>query len=252
MQGLAFDSLKRSSCSLARCFVQRPGIDNARQRQVSPLRGPFAGPGLYSGLLYRDRAPLRLDQYPGHGDLRQGAGAVRKGDRGCLRRAHRGRAEADGRLRQADRSLQHGREGRHRSRIDRAGLQSRPLPAVVGDGTAADVPELGGRHRSDDGAPQGRAARQGLRIGQGAGPLRAAAVSDLDDRQEDSDRARLPRPAAAHAEHDGRRGAGEARRDPARHSAQPARRHPRQRLCGRDRLWLGLGDDGEGVTAARC
>ena len=56
----------------------------------------------------------------------------------------------------------------------------------------------------------------------------------------------FPRPAHAHAEHHRRCRAGQARRGAARHSAQHDRRHHRQRLCRRHRLWLGFGDDDQG------
>ena len=128
----------------------------------------------------------------------------------------------------------------------RAGLPSRPLPAIVGDGTALHVRELDRGHLGDDVALQGRPARQGLRLGQGARPLRAAALSDLHDRQEDPVGEGFPRPAHAHAEHHRRRCAGQARRGAARHSPQHDRRHHRQRLCRRHRLWLGFHDHDQG------
>ena len=56
----------------------------------------------------------------------------------------------------------------------------------------------------------------------------------------------FPRPAHAHAEHHGRPGAGQARRGAARHSPQHDRRQHRQRLCRRDRLWLGFDHDDQG------
>ena len=131
-------------------------------------------------------------------------------------------------------------KGDHRNGGDRAGVPPRPLPAVVGDGTALHVRELDRGHLGDDVALQGGPARQGLRVGEGAWPLRAAALSDLHDRQEDPVGEGFPRPAHAHAEHHRRRGAGQARRGAARHSAQHDRRHHRQRLCRRHRLWLGF------------
>ena len=159
-----------------------------------------------------NRAALRLDQHRKHRALRSGAGAVRESGRRGIRRADRGRAEADGRLRQAGRTVPHGREGRHRDGRQRAGLSFRPLPAVLGDGTAFHVPEFDRGHRGDDVAVQGRPARQGLCLGEGDRPLRAAALSDFHHRQEDPVGAGFSRPAHALAQHHGRRGAGQARR----------------------------------------
>ena len=189
---------------------------------------------------------LRLDQHRKHRGLRSGPAAVCKGGRGGIRRAHRSGAEAARRLRQAGRTVHHGREGRHRDGGERAGVPSRPLPAVVGDGAALHVRELDLGHLGDDVALQGRPARQGLRLGEGARSLRAAALSDLHHRQEDPVGEGFPRPAHAHAEHHRRRGAGQARRGAARHPPQHDRRHHRQRLCRRHRLWLGLRDDDQG------
>ena len=93
---------------------------------------------------------LRLDQHRKHCGLRSGPAAVRKGGRGGIRRPHRSGAEAARRLRQAGRAVHHGREGRHRDGGERAGLPSRPLPAILGDGAALHVRELDRRHLGDD------------------------------------------------------------------------------------------------------
>ena len=169
-----------------------------------------------------------------------------------FRRSHRSRLEAGRRLWQGPGNVRHGRKGRPGDGRYGAGLQPRPFSAVVGDGIAADVQEFGRRHQGHDGALQGRPARQGFHDGQAARPLRAGALPDLHDRQEDRDGAEFSRHADSRAQHHGRSGAVQARRHSARHAQPNGRRHPRQQhpRCALHRLDLAAQHQGDRRQAA--